>query len=157
MMWSSGGLTTLVFLQASRHDVIMLQWLHLIIAKRPRRYGEAKIFIKRSLPKNLNKLPQNSLQQLLPKFQAQTSRSLLIQFPVVGAYAPQKLRNSHCCVPFTATFSKRRKIGSLWSERCDEHMASVDPWSKCETFVQLPSTAKLWINNRRCPRAARNP
>ena len=37
----------------------------------------------------------------------------------IGEYTPQKLRNSHCCVPFTATFSKRRKIGSLWSERCD--------------------------------------
>ena len=32
---------------------------------------------------------------------------------IIGAEAPQKLRNSHCCVPFTATFSKRRKIGSL--------------------------------------------
>ena len=38
---------------------------------------------------------------------------------VIGEYTPQKLRKSHCCVPFTATFSKRRKIGSLWSERCD--------------------------------------
>ena len=38
---------------------------------------------------------------------------------IIGEYTPQKLRNSHCCVPFTATFSKRRKIGSLWSERCD--------------------------------------
>ena len=37
----------------------------------------------------------------------------------VGAWAPQKLRQSHWCVPFTATFSKRRKIGALWSERCD--------------------------------------
>ena len=32
---------------------------------------------------------------------------------LIGEYTPQKLRNSHCCVPFTATFSKRRKIGSL--------------------------------------------
>ena len=31
----------------------------------------------------------------------------------------QKFRKSHWCVPFTATFSKRRKIGALWSERCD--------------------------------------
>ena len=38
---------------------------------------------------------------------------------VVGAKAPQKLMQSHWCVPFTATFSKRRKIGALWSERCD--------------------------------------
>ena len=33
--------------------------------------------------------------------------------------APQKLGKSHWCVPFTATFSKRRKIGASWSERCD--------------------------------------
>jgi len=32
---------------------------------------------------------------------------------------PQKFRKSHWCVPFTATFSKRRKIGASWSERCD--------------------------------------
>ena len=32
---------------------------------------------------------------------------------------PQKFWKSHWCVPFTATFSKRRKIGALWSERCD--------------------------------------
>ena len=33
--------------------------------------------------------------------------------PSVGAQkAPQKLMKSHCCVPFTATFSKRRKIGA---------------------------------------------
>ena len=36
-----------------------------------------------------------------------------------GPKSPQKLRKSHWCVPFTATFSKRRKIGALWSERCD--------------------------------------
>ena len=30
-----------------------------------------------------------------------------------GSKAPQKLKNSHCCVPFTATFSKRRKIGAI--------------------------------------------
>ena len=35
--------------------------------------------------------------------------------------APQKLGKSHWCVPFTATFSKRRKIGASWSERCDGH------------------------------------
>ena len=35
------------------------------------------------------------------------------------AEAPQKLGQSHWCVPFTATFSKRRKIGAFWSERCD--------------------------------------
>ena len=37
----------------------------------------------------------------------------------VGTWVPQKLMKSHWCVPFTATFSKRRKIGALWSERCD--------------------------------------
>jgi hypothetical protein len=36
-----------------------------------------------------------------------------------GPEPPQKLWKSHWCVPFTATFSKRRKIGALWSERCD--------------------------------------
>ena len=36
--------------------------------------------------------------------------------------APQKLWKSHWCVPFTATFSKRRNIGASWSERCDVHM-----------------------------------
>ena len=35
---------------------------------------------------------------------------------------PQKLRKSHWCVPFTATFSKRRKIGASWSERCDAEL-----------------------------------
>ena len=33
--------------------------------------------------------------------------------------APQKLMKSHWCVPFTATFSKRRKIDATWSEHCD--------------------------------------
>ena len=37
----------------------------------------------------------------------------------VGAEAPKKLIQSHWCVPLTATFSKRRKIDALWSERCD--------------------------------------
>ena len=32
---------------------------------------------------------------------------------------PPKLWKSHWCVSLTATFSKRRKIGALWSERCD--------------------------------------
>ena len=39
---------------------------------------------------------------------------------------PQKLWKSHWCVPFTATFSKRRKIGALWSERCD---AKIWTWA----------------------------
>ena len=40
-----------------------------------------------------------------------------------GPRSPQKFRKSHWCVPFTATFSKRRKIGALWSERCDASSA----------------------------------
>ena len=32
----------------------------------------------------------------------------------------KKLWKSQWCVPFTATFSKRRKTGALWSERCDQ-------------------------------------
>ena len=32
---------------------------------------------------------------------------------VLGNKSPQKLSDSHCCVPITATFSKRRKIGAL--------------------------------------------
>ena len=39
--------------------------------------------------------------------------------------APQKLNKSHWCVPFTATFSKRRKIGALWSERCDAPVQAI--------------------------------
>jgi len=40
---------------------------------------------------------------------------------------PQKFRKSHWCVPFTATFSKRRKIGALWSERCDATVLASKP------------------------------
>ena len=50
---------------------------------------------------------------------ASTLHRKQLSWQKIGEYTPQKLRNSHCCVPFTATFSKRRKIGSLWSERCD--------------------------------------
>ena len=39
---------------------------------------------------------------------------------LIGHCCPQKFWKSHWCVPFTATFSKRRKIGALWNERCDE-------------------------------------
>ena len=45
---------------------------------------------------------------------------------------PQKFRKSHWCVPFTATFSKRRKIGALWSERCDTFVRD-DIWG-CESL-----------------------
>ena len=48
--------------------------------------------------------------------------------------APQKLCESHWCVPFTATFSKRRKIGALWSECCDDQ-----PWN----FRLLQSSSNL--------------
>ena len=41
---------------------------------------------------------------------------------------PQKLVKSHWCVPFTATFSKRRKIGALWSERCDGWWSHDGRW-----------------------------
>ena len=37
----------------------------------------------------------------------------------LGLSSPTKIGKSHWCVPFTATFSKRRKIDALWSERCD--------------------------------------
>ena len=48
------------------------------------------------------------------------------QLCLVGAQkAPQKLKKSHWCVPFTATFSKRRWIGALWSERCDASYALI--------------------------------
>ena len=46
----------------------------------------------------------------------------IMQVLMVGDHKPpQKLRKSHWCVPFTATFSKRRKIGASWSERCDTY------------------------------------
>ena len=55
-----------------------------------------------------------------PPAQPQTDRTNLHQHPRSisreigwGPKAPQKFRKSHCCVPFTATFSKRRKIGAI--------------------------------------------
>ena len=46
----------------------------------------------------------------------------IMQVLMVGDHKPpQNLRKSHWCVPFTATFSKRRKIGASWSERCDTY------------------------------------
>ena len=42
--------------------------------------------------------------------------------------APKQFEKSHWCVPFTASFGKRRMIGALWSERCDDYDA-VDPVS----------------------------
>ena len=67
----------------------------------------------------------------------------------IGEYTPQKLRNSHCCVPFTATFSKRRKIGSLWSERCDtvegfQGQLSFNNWAKIVPLrLHLFSSGKI--------------
>jgi len=43
---------------------------------------------------------------------------------------PQKFRKSHWCVPFTATFSKRRKIGASWSERCDGWRWIESAWAR---------------------------
>ena len=51
------------------------------------------------------------------------SAFLFLCFCLVGARKLPKTKKSvksHWCVPFTATFSKRRKIGASWSERCDE-------------------------------------
>ena len=48
------------------------------------------------------------------------SNSSSVTLCLLELRAPQKLCESHWCVPFTATFSKRRKIGALWSERCDD-------------------------------------
>ena len=61
----------------------------------------------------------NNVELGMQKFPRLGKHSPMQQEAMIGEYTPQKLRNSHCCVPFTATFSKRRKIGSLWSERCD--------------------------------------
>ena len=54
-----------------------------------------------------------------------------LALPQQGAESksPQKRNDkSHWFVPLTATFSKRRKIGALWTERCDDYDA-VDPVS----------------------------
>ena len=45
-----------------------------------------------------------------------------IAYPKTLSMLPRrvtKIGKSHCCAPITATFSKRRKIGSMWSEHCD--------------------------------------
>ena len=54
-----------------------------------------------------------------------------------GPRAPQKFRKSHWCVPFTATFSKRRKIGSLWSERCDALHSALKWGTSCAVIVEI--------------------
>ena len=73
-----------------------------------------------------------------------------IAIQVIGEYTPQKLRKSHCCVPFTATFSKRRKIGSLWSERCD---AEQGPPKDCKHIKHDEQRACLMqlANNQTSP------
>ena len=54
-----------------------------------------------------------------------------------GPRPPQKFRKSHWCVPFTATFSKRRKIGALWSERCDVLNCQNISWLFLTKFSQV--------------------
>ena len=54
-----------------------------------------------------------------------------------GPRPPQKFRKSHWCVPFTATFSKRRKIGALWSERCDVLDCQNISWLFLTKFSQM--------------------
>ena len=56
---------------------------------------------------------------------------------------PQKFRKSHWCVPFTATFSKRRKIGALWSERCDNQIRSA-LHNQLRLFVQAHSSIGIY-------------
>ena len=56
---------------------------------------------------------------------------------------PQKFRKSHWCVPFTATFSKRRKIGALWSERCDSKS-----WHHILECESLYLHHGVWCNNK---------
>ena len=53
----------------------------------------------------------------------------------------QKFEKSHWCVPFTATFSKRRKIGALWSERCDEQQSRC-PVPVVNTIIYRPFIAQ---------------
>ena len=65
---------------------------------------------KRSLSVNMLQIAKNTINASCKNF--------------VGAKAPQKLMQSHWCIPFTATFSKRQTIGVLWSERCDRSGAS---------------------------------
>ena len=55
----------------------------------------------------------------LARWRGHQATCTLIWIDSWGPRSPQKFRKSHWCVPFTATFSKRRKIGALWSERCD--------------------------------------
>ena len=70
---------------------------------------------------------------------------------------PQKFRKSHWCVPFTATFSKRRKIGALWSERCDVLWAIMnhkvfETWilHKCWDYHANDVRAISYVNTCNC-------
>jgi hypothetical protein len=56
---------------------------------------------------------------------------------------PQKFWKSHWCVPFTATFSKRRKIGALRSERCD-----VTARQELEIPLQFAVTAVFYVTEK---------
>ena len=42
---------------------------------------------------------------------------------------------SHWCVPFTATFSKRRKIDATWSEHCDATLSVAESLVSDENVV----------------------
>jgi hypothetical protein len=59
----------------------------------------------------------------------------------VGALGPAKIEKSHCCVPLTATFSKRRKIGASWSERCDAYISTFKFLAK----VVMQTCCIFWI------------
>ena len=85
-------------------------------------------------------------------------------FPIwsMEAEAPQKLGQSHWCVPFTATFSKRRKIGAFWSERCDGCIYTFCISVPCQiltahSFLVVPITlcSYAWHNCMRCPERER--
>ena len=50
------------------------------------------------------------------------SKSILHHmFECWSALAPQQIEKAHWWVPFAANFSKRRKIGALRSETCDDY------------------------------------
>ena len=70
---------------------------------------------------------------------------------MLGQWRPAKIRKSHCCVPLAATFSKRRKIGASWSERCDAYWEGSSPWLRsllCTPIALLDfnNHCKPWSN-----------
>ena len=62
---------------------------------------------------------------------------------MLGQLRPSKIWKSHCCVPLTATFSKRRKIGASWSERCDAHYRFGGPWGQTLLCTSIASESAL--------------